>query len=104
MDLGDPGPFSHRLLKTGHHGNRNASDPAWVEALQPEVVLIPAGLRNRFEHPHPETLATMRRQGLTPWVTGPACGVRVAVVDGGWRIETGEGSSTFTPLRKTLSP
>lgn len=104
LDLGDPGPFAHRLLKTGHHGSRNASDPAWVEALQPEVVLIPAGLRNRFEHPHPETLATMRRQGLTPWVTGPACGVRVAVVDGGWRIETGDGSSTFTPLRKTLSP
>ncbi|MFZ1377937.1 MAG: hypothetical protein WAS25_15215 [Geothrix sp.] len=62
------------------------------------------GLRNRFERPHPETLATMRRQGLTPWVTGPACGIRVAVVDGGWRIETGDGSSAFTPLRKTLSP
>lgn len=104
LDLGDPGPFAHRLLKTGHHGSRNASDPAWVEALQPEVVLIPAGLRNRFEHPHPETLATLRRQGLTPWVTGPACGVRVAVVDGGWNIETGDGSSAFTPLRKSLSP
>lgn len=100
LDLGDPGVSPHRLLKAGHHGSRNASDPAWVAALKPEVVIIPAGLRNRFEHPHPETLETLRRQGLTPWVTGPACGIRVAAVDGGWRIETGEGTSTFTALRK----
>ncbi|NWJ40098.1 MAG: ComEC/Rec2 family competence protein [Geothrix sp.] len=100
LDLADPGPFAHRLLKAGHHGSRNATDPAWVAALKPEVVIIPAGLRNRFEHPHPETLETIRRQGLTPWVTGPVCGVRVAAVDGGWRIETGEGLQAFTSLRK----
>ena len=101
LDLGDPGVSPHRLLKAGHHGSRNASDPAWVAALKPEVVIIPAGLRNRFEHPHPETLETLRRQGLTPWVTGPSCGVRVAAVEGGWRIETGDGSSALTPLRKS---
>jgi len=101
LDLGDPGATTHRLLKAGHHGSRNASDPAWVAALKPEVVIIPAGLRNRFEHPHPETLETLRRQDLTPWVTGPASGVRVAAMDGGWRIETGEGLQAFTPLRKT---
>ncbi|MCE1204073.1 MAG: ComEC/Rec2 family competence protein [Holophagaceae bacterium] len=104
LDLGDPGSFAHRLLKAGHHGSRNATEPAWVAALNPEVVIIPAGLRNRFEHPHPETLETIRRQGLTPWVTGPACGVRVAAAGGGWRIETGEGLREFTPLRKTPSP
>lgn len=104
QDLGDPGPFAHRLLKAGHHGSRNATDPAWVAALKPEVVLIPAGLRNRFEHPHPETLNTLRLEGLMPWITGPSCGVRVAAVEGGWRVETGDGSSAFTPLRRSPSP
>ncbi len=104
LDLGDPGSFPHRLLKTGHHGSRNATDPAWVAALKPEVVIIPAGLRNRFEHPHPETLAALHREGLMPWITGPSCGVHVSAVAGGWRIETGDGSSTFTPLRKIPSP
>ena len=47
------------------------------------------------------SLETLRRQDLTPWVTGPASGVRVAAMDGGWRIETGEGLQAFTPLRKT---
>ncbi len=97
-------PSFHRLLKAGHHGSRNASDPAWVEALQPEVVIIPAGFRNRFEHPHAETLATFHRLGLTPWITGPSSGVRVAAVAGGWRIDTGDGVSAFTPLRNNPRP
>ncbi len=104
LDLGDPGRFPHRLLKVGHHGSRNASDPAWVAALKPEVVIIPAGFRNRFDHPHPETLSTFQGAGLHPWITGPSCGVRVSAEDGGWRIGTGDGSSTFTPLRKNPRP
>jgi len=104
LDLGDPGPLRHRLLKAGHHGSRNASDLTWVAALQPEVVLIPAGFRNRFEHPHPETLRTFQQLGLTPWITGPAAGVQVSAVEGGWHIETGDGAAAFTPLRRTPSP
>ncbi|MDP1833265.1 MAG: ComEC/Rec2 family competence protein [Geothrix sp.] len=94
----------HRLLKTGHHGSRNASDPIWISALKPEVAILPAGLRNRFEHPHPETLETFRREGVAPWITGPSRGVRASAVDGGWRIETGDGTEAFTPLRNSLTP
>ncbi|HEX9011300.1 MAG TPA: ComEC/Rec2 family competence protein [Holophagaceae bacterium] len=99
LDLGDPGPAPHRLLKVGHHGSRNASDPAWITALDPEVAIIPAGLRNRFEHPHAETLGTLAGRGLRPWVTGPCGGVRVEAVPGGWRIATGDGRQAFTPVR-----
>jgi competence protein ComEC len=104
MDLGDPGAFPHRLLKAGHHGSRGASDPAWISVLKPEVVVIPAGFRNPFEHPHSETLETFHRQGLTPWITGTSSGVRIAALAGGWGIETGEGAAAFTPLRRDPKP
>jgi competence protein ComEC len=104
MDLGEPGPSMHRLLKAGHHGSRNASDPAWIAALKPEVAIISAGFRNPFEHPHLETLETFRREGLTPWMTGASCGVRVSAATGGWGIETGDGAVAFTPLRRDLKP
>jgi competence protein ComEC len=104
LSLGDPGPPIHRLLKVGHHGSRNASDPAWVAALRPEVAIIPAGFRNRFEHPHAETQVTFEQAGLKPWITGPCAGVRVALLDGGWDIQTGDGSRSFTPLRKNALP
>jgi competence protein ComEC len=104
LDLGDPGPFPHRLLKAGHHGSRNASDPAWVAALNPEVAIISAAVRNRFEHPHPETLETFRRADVAAWVAGPDAGVRVTAIPEGWRIETGDGAVSFTPLRKNPKP
>lgn len=104
MGLGDPGASPHRLLKVGHHGSHNASDPAWIAALQPEVAVIPAGLRNRFEHPHPETLDTLRQAGAAAWVTGPSTGVKISAVPSGWRVETGDGSAAFTPCRRTPTP
>jgi len=104
MSLGDPGVFSHRVLKAGHHGSRNASDPGWIAALNPEVAIVPAGFRNRFDHPHAETLETLRQLGLTPWVTGPSGGVRVSALRDGWHIETGEGTSSFTAPRRSRKP
>ncbi|GLH67156.1 ComEC/Rec2 family competence protein [Geothrix edaphica] len=104
MDLGDPGLSPHRLLKVGHHGSRNATDPAWVASLGPEVAVIPAGLRNRFEHPHPETLATLHRAGTPVWITGPGAGVRISAVADGWRVETGDGTACLTPLRRSPRP
>lgn len=104
LDLGDPGPGSHRLLKVGHHGSRNATDPAWVSALGPEGAVIPAGLRNRFDHPHPETLEALRRAGAAAWITGPLAGVRVSAAAEGWRTEAGDGGTGFTPLRRSPRP
>ncbi|GLH71484.1 DNA internalization-related competence protein ComEC/Rec2 [Geothrix rubra] len=104
MDLGDPGLAPHRLLKVGHHGSRNASDPAWIAALDPELAIIPAGLRNRFEHPHRETLAGLAAHGLQPWVTGLCGGVRVEAVAGGWALTTGDGRRAFTAVRGIPSP
>jgi competence protein ComEC len=106
LDLGDPGPGPfHRLLKVGHHGSRSSSTGAWVAALAPEAALIPAGRRNRFGHPHPETLDTLRLAGLPePWIVGPALGVRVEAAPGGWRWQDGRGAAGFTPFRRPLPP
>jgi competence protein ComEC len=104
LDLGEPGPFAHRVLKAGHHGSRTASDPTWVAALRPEVAVVSAGLRNRFDHPHPETLETFRKEGVEAWISGPCRGVRTSAVPGGWQIETGDGTAAFIPFRKSPSP
>ncbi|WP_026853469.1 ComEC/Rec2 family competence protein [Geothrix fermentans] len=108
LDLGDPGASRetepHRLLKVGHHGSRNATDSAWMAALRPEVAIIPAGLRNRFEHPHPETLETLSRAGAAAWITGPSAGVRISAVAEGWRVETGDGAAMLTRLRRSPMP
>ena len=105
LDLGDPGPLTrHRLLKAGHHGSRNTSSPEWLAALQPELALISAGRRNRFDHPDPGTVQALREAGVPLWVTGATLGVRAAAVPGGWRIDRGDGAGSFTPLGAIRTP
>jgi competence protein ComEC len=52
------------VLKVGHHGSRTSTTPAFVAAVQPSTALISCGVRNRYGHPHPQTLATLRAAGL----------------------------------------
>ena len=51
-------------LKIGHHGSRTSTTAAFLEATRPEVALVSCGVRNRFDHPHPETVETLRRFGV----------------------------------------
>ncbi|MFD1465848.1 DNA internalization-related competence protein ComEC/Rec2 [Lapidilactobacillus mulanensis] len=51
-------------LKVGHHGSKTASDPAFIEAIQPKLAIISAGRNNRYHHPNEETLTTFAQQGL----------------------------------------
>lgn len=47
------------VLKVGHHGSRTSSSPAFLGAVQPSYAVISCGVRNRFGHPHPNTLASL---------------------------------------------
>jgi len=105
-DLGDPGPPGslHRVLKVGHHGSRSSGDPAWLEGLAPDAALITAGLHNRFEHPHPETLADLQHLGIPFAVVGPRRGARIEAMADGWLLEGGDGVATFLPFKTPSAP
>jgi competence protein ComEC len=53
------------LLKVGHHGSRTSTSAAFLDLVSPEVATISCGVRNRFGHPHPNTLATLAHKGVT---------------------------------------
>ena len=44
------------VLVAPHHGSQTSSTDVFLNAVQPKVVLIPAGYRNQFGHPHDEVL------------------------------------------------
>jgi competence protein ComEC len=52
------------LLKVGHHGSRTSSTPGFLAAVTPAVATISCGVRNRFGHPHRETLESFGRAGI----------------------------------------
>ncbi len=53
------------VLKVGHHGSRGATSDRWLDELQPADAVISVGAKNRYGHPAPETLARLRRHGVT---------------------------------------
>ncbi len=105
LDLGDPpGDAAPRLLKAGHHGSRNASDPGWIGRVAPDLAFVCVGRRNPFGHPHPETLDLFRQRRIPVWQSGPCFGVRAESAPRGWQVSTGEGAAAFVPSRSTPPP
>lgn len=77
------------VLKAGHHGSRTSSSGAFLDAVQPELVVVSAGVRNDYGHPHREVLRRLDARGIEVARTDQDGTVRVAVEPGGleWRTE-----------------
>lgn len=60
----DPGRLRADLLKVGHHGSRTSTTAAFLRAVAPTFAAISCGVRNRFGHPHPNTLRALRAAGV----------------------------------------
>lgn len=52
------------ILKVGHHGSKTSSIPQFVEAVSPKIAVISAGRKNRYGHPHEETLEIFAHYGI----------------------------------------
>jgi len=51
------------ILKAGHHGSKTSTSAAFLEAVDPETVVVSAGRDNSYGHPHEEVLARIRASG-----------------------------------------
>jgi competence protein ComEC len=51
------------VLVAPHHGSRSSSSENFIQQVQPGLVLVSSGYRNRFGHPHPEILGRYQRHG-----------------------------------------
>ena len=45
------------VLLVPHHGSGTSSSDAFLDAVSPEIAIVPVGYRNRYRHPKPEVMA-----------------------------------------------
>ncbi|MGZ5067997.1 MAG: DNA internalization-related competence protein ComEC/Rec2 [Methylobacter sp.] len=49
------------VLVAPHHGSKTSSTTGFLQVVRPDYVLIPAGYRSQFGHPHKDVLARYRQ-------------------------------------------
>jgi competence protein ComEC len=52
------------VLKVGHHGSATSTTPAFLAAVAPRLALVSVGADNRYGHPHPDVLRSLRAAGV----------------------------------------
>lgn len=53
------------VLKSPHHGSHSSSTPAFIDAVDPQIVVISVGADNRYGHPAQAVLDRYLNHGLT---------------------------------------
>ena len=76
------------VLIAPHHGSKTSSTLKFLQTIQPEYVLIPAGYHNQFGHPHPDVLQRYQ-QIKAKWLTSADSGaITVSLKDGSWGVQS----------------
>ncbi len=75
------------VLVAPHHGSKTSSTAGFLQAVQPDYVLIPAGYRNQFGHPHKDILGRYRQVNAI-WLNSADSGaIRVNVENNAWIVQ-----------------
>lgn len=73
---------AYTLLKVGHHGSKNSSGSAFLEAVRPQCAVISCGRENSYGHPHPEVLERLKVVGSRIFLTMEQGEIDVEIADG----------------------
>jgi competence protein ComEC len=65
------------VMVAPHHGSKTSSSTAFLQAVDPSTVLVSAGYKNRFNHPHPRVVKAYERRGIT-WLSTAESGALTA--------------------------
>jgi len=57
-------PIASDVLKVAHHGSRYSTSALFLEKVRPAMAVISSGRRNRYRHPHSETIDRLHEAGV----------------------------------------
>jgi len=62
-----------KVMVAPHHGSKTSSTMQFLQTVKPEIILIPAGYRNQFGHPHAGVLQRYQQSGIS-WLNSADSG------------------------------
>lgn len=76
-----------KILIAPHHGSHTSSTELFLNAVKPETVLISAGYRNMFGHPHPDVLSRYQKRHMSYLNSADSGAISLALKNGVWTIK-----------------
>lgn len=52
------------LLKAGHHGSKTSTSDLFLNTVSPGFAIISAGVANKFNHPHKDVIAKLKKHNI----------------------------------------
>lgn len=57
------------FLKVGHHGSNSSTTSEFIEEVSPDIAVISCGYKNKYGHPHNQTLDTLYKNNVLTYRT-----------------------------------
>lgn len=71
------------VLVAPHHGSKTSSTDKFISAVRPAYILIPAGYRNRYRHPHANVVARYADIGAASYDSATQGAIEMRLIAGG---------------------
>jgi len=78
--------LSSDVLNLGHHGSRTSTSQAFLDAVDPSIVVISVGANNRYGHPHRDVMNRVEARNIRIYRTDHHGTIRM--ITNGSRIST----------------
>ncbi|WOV86832.1 MBL fold metallo-hydrolase [Sporosarcina oncorhynchi] len=76
------------FLKLGHHGSKTSTSQEFLNAVDPEVAIISAGIDSQYGHPHAEVVERVQSKGIDVYATATQGTIVVSTNGQTYDIET----------------
>jgi len=86
--VGSGNALSADVVKVPHHGSRTSSTPDFVNAVRPQIAVIPVGRRSMYSHPHPEVVQRWHASTQTVLTTGQNGTVTITTDGRSFKLDT----------------
>ncbi|MBE9516785.1 MAG: DNA internalization-related competence protein ComEC/Rec2 [Proteobacteria bacterium] len=80
------------ILIAPHHGSRTSSTTPLLQRVKPRWILIPAGYRNRYHHPHPDIVKRYHQAGAVLLDSASQGAISLAVSRDGIEVDGYRGA------------
>ncbi len=74
-----PALLNSKILIAPHHGSKTSSTSAFLTAVNPEFILIPAAYKNRYHFPHPSVINRYQNKQIKWLMTGTSGAIKVKI-------------------------